>query len=80
MQVFSYDEEDLKIVVNYANPSVVSIAAAKTPPISVKAPAPAKTPTPPSSLPPVSPPAPSPTSIIKSWKGQVSFNFGLPYV
>ncbi|PNX95655.1 hypothetical protein L195_g018848 [Trifolium pratense] len=66
MQVFSNDDEDLNIVVNYANPSAVSIAAAKAPP---QAKAPTK---PPPSQPSVSPLAPSPTSIVKSPKGKVA--------
>jgi hypothetical protein len=54
--------------VNYANPPLVSIAA-KIPPILVKPPPKAKAPTQPLSQPPVSSLAPSPTSIVKSSKG-----------
>ncbi|CAJ2665520.1 gibberellin-regulated protein 14-like [Trifolium pratense] len=67
--VFSNDDEDLNIVVNYANPSAVSIAAAKAPPQ-------AKAPTqPPPSQPSVTPLAPSPTSIVKSPKDCIPLCF-----
>ncbi|KAK2419751.1 gibberellin-regulated protein [Trifolium repens] len=65
--VFSYDE-DLKIVVNHENPSIVSVAAAKSSPKKTppKQPPPAKVPpspakTPPTQSPPPSKAPPSPT-------------------
>ncbi|WJX70383.1 hypothetical protein P8452_54500 [Trifolium repens] len=72
--VFSYDDEDINKVVNYANPPFVSMAA-KLPPILVKPPPKAKAPTPPPSQPPVSSLAPSPTSIVKSLKDCIPLCF-----
>ncbi|WJX65475.1 hypothetical protein P8452_50133 [Trifolium repens] len=58
--VFSYDE-DLKIVVNHENPSIVSVAAAKAPPkkTPTKQPPPVKAPPSPTIAPPNQSPPPA---------------------